>query len=73
MPDVVYLLAVLACPIAMGVMMLVMMRSGGQHQTGADEVAHLRAEVEQLRAAQNPTPEHHSPQQVEDARASGAP
>ena len=57
MPDLIYLLAVLACPIVMGVMMLVMMRSG-DHQTQpsispqADEVAQLRWEVERLRAAQ---------------------
>lgn len=70
MPDVVYLLAVLVCPITMGVMMLVMMRSGGQHRTGADEVERLRGEVEQLRAAQNPTPELNSLQRVNDSRTS---
>lgn len=53
MPDLIYLLAVLACPVGMGVMMLVMMR--GKHSDRAapssgDEVARLRAEVEQLRA-----------------------
>ena len=53
MPDLIYLLAVLACPIMMGAMMLVMMR--GNHNNHApsgspDEVARLREEVEQLRA-----------------------
>jgi hypothetical protein len=57
MPDLIYLLAVLACPIAMGAMMLVMMRGKHDHDHsdgapigGTDEVARLRAEVEQLRA-----------------------
>lgn len=56
MPDLIYLLAVLACPVGMGVMMLVMMRGNhsdhGNHGTGAtsDEVAELRAEVERLRS-----------------------
>lgn len=59
MPDLIYLLAVLACPVGMGVMMLVMMRGThsdrgnyGNHGTRAtsDEVAELRAEVERLRS-----------------------
>jgi hypothetical protein len=53
MPDLIYLLAVLACPVGMGVMMLVMMRRnrrGGATASSGDEVARLRAEVEQLRA-----------------------
>ncbi|MPZ66005.1 MAG: DUF2933 domain-containing protein [Pseudonocardiaceae bacterium] len=51
-------LAVLACPVGMGAMMWFMMRgSGGQgggsqrDQTAEQEVARLRAEVDQLRAA----------------------
>jgi hypothetical protein len=53
MPDLIYLLALLACPIGMGVMMLVMMRGNHGHggaPASGDEVARLRAEVEQLRA-----------------------
>ncbi len=51
-------LVVLACPVGMGVMMWFMMRgsdaqsSGSQRdQAAAQEVARLRAEVDQLRAA----------------------
>lgn len=53
MPDLIYLLAVLACPIMMGAMMLVMMRGNHNHDApggSPDEVARLREEVEQLRA-----------------------
>jgi uncharacterized protein YbaR (Trm112 family) len=56
MSDLIYLLAILVCPVAMGAMMLVMMR--GSHsdksRVGAgDEVARLRAEVQQLREERN--------------------
>lgn len=51
-------LLVLACPVGMGVMMWMMMRgsraqgTGSQgEQSAAQEVARLRAEVDQLRAA----------------------
>lgn len=61
MPDLIYLLAVLACPVGMGLMMLVMMRGGHSNPAGPantnDEVARLRAEVEQLRA-ENAAPPH---------------
>ncbi len=50
-------LAVLACPVGMGVMMWFMMRGSGSQRSGsqgdqaaAAEVARLRAEVDQLRA-----------------------
>lgn len=51
-------LAVLACPVGMGVMMWFMMRGSGSKGSGSQgdqvathEVARLRAEVDQLRAA----------------------
>lgn len=56
MPEILYALAVLACPIGMAIMMLVMMR--GRSDSGSDsagpridavEVTRLRAEVRQLR------------------------
>ena len=54
MPDLIYLLAILVCPVGMGLMMLMMMRGGNSNRslsaTTGDEVARLRAEVEQLRA-----------------------
>ena len=56
MSDLIYLLAVLVCPIAMGAMMLVMMRGSHSDKSrvdAGDEVAQLRAEVEQLRGERN--------------------
>ena len=53
MPDLIYLLAVLACPVGMGLMMLMMMRGNhGNDESAAssDDVAQLRAQVERLRA-----------------------
>lgn len=59
MAQLLYPLALLACPVGMGLMMWMMMRGGAQNPAepgnGAtgDEVARLRAEVDQLRAAQS--------------------
>ena len=62
MPDSLYALALLACPLGMGAMMWMMMRSGHKEQPPApqtsmtmtsvqrDELDGLRAEVEQLRS-----------------------
>lgn len=57
MSQTLYTLAVLACPVGMGLMMFMMMRGqnqgpAGQGSGGADasEVAALRAEIEQLKA-----------------------
>lgn len=60
MTETFYALAVLACPVGMGLMMWLMMRGGKQSApapslkpTATDaEIAALRAEVDQLRAEQ---------------------
>jgi hypothetical protein len=57
MAEVFYGLALLACPLGMGAMMWMMMRGDHRHGSGpsakgSSELAHLRAEVEQLRAEQ---------------------
>ena len=57
MSDTFYALALLACPVGMGAMMWFMMRGsnhGSQSKaaSGDDEITRLRAEVDQLRAAQ---------------------
>ena len=55
MEQLFYAMAVLACPLGMGLMMFFMMRPG--HATsdaseGQDELTRLRAEVDQLKAVQ---------------------
>jgi hypothetical protein len=55
MPESLYVLVLLACPLGMGLMMLAMMTGGRRRDAarGADsprvEIARLRAEVEELR------------------------
>ncbi len=54
-PQALYGLALLACPVGMGLMMWMMMRGGSKSQpttVSEFEVARLRAEVDQLQAAQ---------------------
>ena len=69
MADLLYAAAVLACPVGMGAMMWFMMRGHRQQpaaqpvqepgQSGIDgELLRLRAEVDQLRAAQRDAAEH---------------
>lgn len=53
MQSLLYLVAVLACPIGMGVMMWVMMRGqrrGPADPTGRHQLEQLRAELDQLKA-----------------------
>jgi hypothetical protein len=52
MPETMYVLAVLACPIVMGLMMWMMMRGGAAHSPADSEVMRLRAEIDELREAQ---------------------
>lgn len=55
MPQSLYALALLACPLGMGLMMWMMMR-GNRHQSTEnqrDELARMRAEVDQLRFARD--------------------
>lgn len=55
MEQLLYSMALLACPLGMGAMMWFMMRKPShQHGSsgGSEELTRLRAEVDQLRAAQ---------------------
>ena len=59
MSELFYALALLACPVGMGAMMWFMMRGSNQsagkpsvNAGGDDDMTRLRAEVDQLRAAQ---------------------
>lgn len=56
MSQLLYSLPLLACPVGMGLMMYFMMRGNKDDtprpSTQADELTRLRAEVDQLRAAQ---------------------
>jgi hypothetical protein len=42
--------AVLACPVGMGLMMWLMMRGGQNKRGGEQQVAQLRAEIDELKA-----------------------
>lgn len=69
MTQLFYSLALLACPVGMGVMMWFMMRGGNKQDTATppapaqrDELARLQTEIDQLRAAQAvPRPEQTAP------------
>jgi hypothetical protein len=56
MEQLFYAVAVLACPVGMGLMMFFMMRRPSQAPApspgGQDELTRLRAEIDQLKAAQ---------------------
>lgn len=56
MSEIFYSLALLACPVGMGAMMWFMMRGGKQQPatptTEDAELARMRAEIDQLRTAQ---------------------
>lgn len=62
MPQFLYPLVVLACPIGMGLMMWMMMRGGNKNEADSapatsEEIAMLRNEVEHLRTFQAPQPD----------------
>lgn len=63
MPQSLYALAFLACPIGMGLMMWMMMRGGG-HQQDADkqaELARLQAQIDELHAGRERAPSAAAP------------
>lgn len=77
MSEALYALALLACPVGMGLMMWLMMRgskSSPAQETPLDEaeMVKLRAEVDQLRAAQGDAsadPSRLDPSRPDPARA----
>lgn len=76
MSQLLYSLPLLACPVGMGLMMFFMMRGNKQESprpsgTAADELTMLRAEVDQLRAAQRDG-EHRPIDQSDSRRWSGS-
>ena len=50
MPESLYALAFLACPVTMGLMMWMMMRGGNKAQPAADDSAAKQTELARLRA-----------------------
>lgn len=57
MPQALYALAFLACPLGMGLMMWMMMRGNNQQPSAAAdprqaELARMQAEIDQLRAGE---------------------
>ncbi len=59
MSELFYGLALLACPVGMGAMMWMMMRGGSRsapEQDASAELTRMRAEIDQLRAAQRDRP-----------------
>jgi len=64
MASVFYTLALLACPVGMGLMMFMMMRgqkTSTPQAPDSGEVDALRAEVEALKAERAATPHHPQP------------
>ena len=61
MPESLYALALLACPVGMGLMMWMMMRGGNkqqptdEHASKQAELTRLQAEIDQLRADRDNT------------------
>jgi len=73
MPTIFYSLAILACPVGMGLMMWFMMRgnnkptpTGSSAPDAGAELARLDAEIDQLQAAQRDTTS--TPQDTRPAR-----
>jgi preprotein translocase subunit YajC len=59
MESLLYALLVLACPVAMGAMMWMMMRPSTRRDSSAQkEITQLRSEVDQLRAGGRQPAEH---------------